>query len=129
MLILFVLSMIFLSMAIFGFYTWGKMEGNFGKADSESKGYIFGFLVMGIILMLFAGRDWGTGEFAPEKGAFEEGVVYVVHAQAKVGDIIYAQVSQNGDANMRAVTFSNPPPGKFAVLKDNNGNIFYITVQ
>lgn len=123
MLILFVLSMIFLSIAIFGFYTWGKVGGDF-----DGKGFTFFFLAIGITLMLFAGSDWGAGEFASEKGAFKKGVVYIVHAQVKTGDTIYAQVSQNGGTEMRAVTFNNPPPSKFTVLKDKDEKEFYLSV-
>lgn len=113
-----VVSLILLGIAVAGIYEWGKHKETFDDGDLLGVAFF-----AGIFFMLYGGYNLGKGNPADASDILNKGRVYSVESAVNRDNKIYATVT-NEHGNVYTVVFDKPPPSKFKVVEDKNGQVY-----
>lgn len=80
--------------------------------------------VCSILLAIAAGYDLGKGNPARAADILKKGEIYAVEAKVKNGNKVYAIVTNENGSKVYVAIFDNPPPAKFKVVEDGEGQIY-----
>lgn len=112
-------SLLLLGLAMFGMYALGKKE-LYMHDGGKSVLLIF---IFGAFTMAYGGYGLGIGHPVKASGILNKGEVYSVEAEKNKHNKIFATVTDK-DENVYAVVFDKPPPPKFKVFEDKDGQVY-----
>ena len=114
-----VFSVIVLVASMYEMYVWGKYKNTF-----DGKGFVAFIFILGVSLIIHAGYNLGKGHPVEASEILVKGKVYSLEGKPinKVNKI-YATVTDEYES-VYTVIFDKPPPAKFKVLEDKNGQVY-----
>ena len=114
-----VVSVIVLVVSMYGMYVWGEHKDTFA-----GKRFIVFVFILGVALMINAGYNLGKGHPVEASEILVKGKVYSLEREPiNKGNKIYATVTDEYES-VYTVIFDKPPPAKFKVLEDKNGQVY-----
>ena len=114
-----VVSVILLVVSMCGMYAWGEDKDRF-----DGKRFVALVFILGVAFMINAGYNLGKGHPVEASEILVKGKVYSLEGKPinKVNKI-YATVTDEYES-VYTVIFDKPPPAKFKVLEDKNGQVY-----